>query len=119
MDNLQTLLQVSAKLFQHLTEIPESEKRDEYIEKIHSLLDERGIIIEQLQQQGFKIDVANRSHIMLAELDKGIQERLNKVMDAVKNDMKILRNSKKNEKQYMDPYSNIAVMDGRYYDKKN
>ena len=119
MDQIQTLLQVSAKLFQHLTQVPESEQRDEYIEKIHSLLHERGAIIELIQQQGFKVDLTNRSYIMLAELDKGIQERLQKVMNAVKDDMKVLQNAKKNEKQYMDPYSNIAVMDGRYYDKKN
>ena len=29
------------------------------------------------------------------------------------------RDNKKNEKQYMNPYSEIATMDGRYYDKKN
>lgn len=119
MEQTQALLQVSAKLYQHLTELPLSEQRDEYIEKIHALLDERGTILENIQQQGFIIDPANRSHVMLEELDKGIQERLQKVMNAVKDDMKVLQNAKKNEKQYMNPYSNVAVMDGRYYDKKN
>ena len=119
MDHTQQLLQVSAKLYQHLTEVPADEARDGYIDKIHSLLDERGILIETMQRNGFQIDSGNKSHTMLAELDKGIHERLDKVMKAVQLDLKDLQNAKKNEKQYMNPYSNVQVMDGRYYDKKN
>ncbi len=119
MDNTQQLLQVSAKLYQHLIEIPADEGRDVYIEKIHSLLDERGVLIETMQRNGFQIDYENKSHTMLAELDKGIRERLDKVMKVIQLDLKDLQNAKKNEKQYMNPYSEIAIMDGRYYDKKN
>ena len=119
MEYLQSLLQVSAKLYQHLTNVSEASERDEYIEKIHTLLDERGVIIKQLEQVGFTFDSSDRTHIMLKELDTGIQERLQNVMSAVKEDLKVLQNSKKNEKQYMNPYASVQVMDGRYYDKKN
>lgn len=115
----QQLLQVSAKLFQHLAQLPTDEQRDVHIEKIHQLLDERGILIEKMQLDGFQIDASNKSHAMLAELDKGIRVRLDKVMKAVQADLKDLQNAKKNEQQYMNPYANIQVMDGRYYDKKN
>ncbi|MBD8031479.1 MULTISPECIES: flagellar protein FliT [Solibacillus] len=119
MDNIQQLLQVSAKLYQHLASLPEEEKRDEYIEKINSLLDERGLIMEHLLLNHFVLDINNKSHAMLAELDKGIRERLNKVMKVIQNDLKGLQNAKKHEQQYMNPYANVQVMDGRYYDKKN
>ncbi|MCH7320657.1 flagellar protein FliT [Solibacillus sp. MA9] len=115
----QQLLQVSAKLYQHLTNLPTDEQRDEYIEKIHQMLDERGIMIEKMQNAGFHVDLENKSHAMLAQLDKGIRERLDKVMKTIQNDLKDLQNAKKNEKQYMNPYANVQVMDGRYYDKKN
>ncbi|WP_042471143.1 flagellar protein FliT [Bacillus ndiopicus] len=118
MDKLQQLLQVSAKLYQHLTEISSGEERDEYIEQIDSLLEERGACMQGLLADGFKFDSANRAHQMLAELDKGIRERLNKVMEAVKEDMKDLNNAKKNEKQYINPYASVSTMDGRYYDNK-
>ena len=59
MDNTQQLLQISAKLYQHLTEIPTDEARDIYIEKIHSLLDERGVLIEIMKQNGFQIDISS------------------------------------------------------------
>lgn len=119
MDNLQQLLQVSAKLYQHLTDIPAEEARDAHIEKINSLLDERGILMETMNSDGFQVDFGNKFHTMLAELDKGIRERLNKVMKAIQLDLKDLQNAKKNEKQYMNPYANVQTMDGRYYDKKN
>lgn len=115
----QQLLQVSAKLYQHLANIPTDEQRDEYIEKIHKMLDERGILIEKMQNDGFQISLENKSHAMLTELDKGIRERLAKVMQSIQADLKDLQNAKKNEQQYMNPYANVQVMDGRYYDKKN
>ncbi|MEC1178867.1 flagellar protein FliT [Metasolibacillus meyeri] len=118
MDKLQQLLQVSAQLYQYLTKIPLSEERDSYIERIDTLLDERGACMQDLLANGFKFDTTNRSHQMLAELDKGIRERLNKVMEAVKEDMKELNNAKKNEKQYINPYASVSTMDGRYYDNK-
>lgn len=119
MENTKQLLQISAKLYQYLTNLPKEEEREEYLEKIHTLLDERGILIEEMSQKGFRVDPSDKSHQMLVELDKGIRERLNKVMKLIQTDLKDLQNAKKNEKQYLNPYSNVQVMDGRYYDKKN
>lgn len=118
MDLTSQLLQVSAKLYQLLSDIPKGEERDKYIEDIHRLLDERGEIIFSLKQQGFQIQPECKNHLLLIQLDQGIRERLQLVMDAVKKDLKDLQNMKKNEKQYMNPYASVQVMDGMYYDKK-
>ncbi|MEK4424144.1 flagellar protein FliT [Solibacillus sp. FSL K6-1523] len=119
MEQVKVLLQISAKLYQHLAVIPKGDDREEYIEQINEQLDERGIIIEELRKQGFIANPEEKAHATLIELDKGIRERLNFVMKEVKHDLKDLQNSKKNEQQYMNPYASIQVMDGRYYDKKN
>lgn len=118
METIQQLLQISAKLFQHLTDIPKGEERESYIERINVLLDKRGAYILALKASGFNIDPDNRTHQTLAELDKGIRERLDKVMTTVKEDMKELNNAKKHEQQYINPYSNVSTMDGRYFDNK-
>ena len=115
---IKNLLQISAKLFEHLSTNPKSEDRDLFIEDIQEMLDQRGIIIEDLRAQGFTMDTSNKLHVTLAELDKGIRERLNKVLTVVKSDLKELQNSKKHEQQYANPYANIRTMDGMYYDKK-
>lgn len=118
MDTLQQVLQISAKLLKHLNEIPKGEFRSVYIDEINRILDERGALIEKLRLEGFQMDTGNKIHGTLAQLDKAIRERLDDVMKLVKLDMKDLQNSKKNEKQYMNPYSSVQVMDGMYYDKK-
>lgn len=118
METIQQLLQISAKLYQHLTDIPKGEERNGYIEKINNLLDERGAYIQALEEDGFKADPSSRMHQTLVKLDTGIREGLEKVMSAVKEDMKELNNAKKHEQQYINPYSNISTMDGRYFDNK-
>ncbi|RKQ12841.1 flagellar protein FliT [Ureibacillus endophyticus] len=118
MDNEQKLLQLSAKLYKFLESIPKGEKRDEFIQEADRQLDERGKIIELLGQDGFQLNPQNKVHLMLIELDKGILERLDTLKEEIKKDMKILQSSKKNEKQYLNPYSSVRVMDGMYYDKK-
>lgn len=115
---IQQVLQVSARLYELLGNTTPEDERDVTIEKINELLDQRGVEIQKLQQLGFVMDTTNKSHVLLAELDKGIINRLNAVMSVVKQDLKNLQNSKKNEQQYMNPYSNVRVMDGMYYDKK-
>lgn len=118
MDRTKDLLQVSAKLYQLLTSVPKGEERGQYIDNINNLLDERGKIIESLQNENIQLNQELKSHAMLIELDQGIRERLEIVMDVIKKDMKNLQNAKKNEQQYMNPYSSVRVMDGMYYDKK-
>ncbi|MEL4024113.1 flagellar protein FliT [Lysinibacillus endophyticus] len=118
MDNQQQLLQLSAKLYKFLETVPRGEERDDFIQEVDRQLDERGKIVFLLKEDGFQLDLQNKLHTMLIELDKGIRVRLDAVMEEVKMDMKTLQSAKKNEKQYMNPYSSVRVMDGMYYDKK-
>lgn len=115
---LQELLQISAKLYEQLSNLPSGDTRDSYIEDMNSKLDTRGEIMDALLKQGFKIDPTVKSHVTLLELDKGIRERLKNALLEIKQDMKVVQNAKKNEQQYANPYSNVQVMDGMYYDKK-
>jgi flagellar protein FliT len=115
---LTELLRVSTKLFELLSSDFNLDNRDNLIEAINTSLDERGQIVLQLKSAGVELKRGDTLHNTLIELDKGIKERLNNFMQLLKNDMKDLQNSKKNEQQYMNPYSNVRVMDGMYYDKK-
>jgi len=118
MQQIEQLLQTSANLFKHLGNIPKGEERDDYIIVINNMLDKRGTIMENLMKEGFRFDNQNRIHRTLLELDNGIKERLAVVMNTVKQDMANLQKTKKSEQQYYNPYSNVRVMDGMYYDKK-
>ena len=119
MQLINQLLQASANLYKFLGDIPKGEDRDDYVDTINNMLDKRGTIINGLKQEGFHFDEQDRIHRTLLELDNGIKEQLETVMDAVKQDMANLQKTKKSEQQYYNPYSNVRVMDGMYYDKKN
>ncbi|WP_016991531.1 hypothetical protein [Lysinibacillus boronitolerans] len=118
MQLIEQLLQVSANLYKLLGDIPKSEERDDFIDTINSMLDKRGSIIERLLQEEFTFESQNLMHRTLSELDNGINERLATVMNAVKQDIANLQKTKKSEEQYFNPYANVRVMDGMYYDKK-
>ena len=118
MDELNLFLQKSANLFKLLTVKPEEVYREEYIEEIHKMLDEREEIIQSLKQVGFKYDENNSQHKLLYELDSGIKERLNKFMDEIKDDIKELNLAKQKEIQYISPYQDLVNREGRYYDGK-
>ncbi|MER1959436.1 MAG: flagellar protein FliT [Solibacillus sp.] len=115
---LQSLLQISAKLYEKLVSDPEEAVRDEFIAEIQVLLDQRGELMEAAMKTGFSYNQDDKIHRMLLELDKGIRSRLERVMITIKEDMKNLQNAKKNEQQYTNPYGHVQVMDGMYYDKK-
>lgn len=117
MGPVERLLSISARLNEHLSTIPHGENREEFIEKINDLLDERGAIIEELKLSGKSLD-GHQLYKHLQELDRDIQEQLQKVMTAIKTDMRTLQQSKKTEQQYLNPYSSVRVMDGMYYDGK-
>lgn len=115
---IQALLQLSANLYEKLVNDPEVSVRDEFIEEVNELLDKRGVLMQQLSDAGFIYNRTSKAHRTLFELDKGIQERLNRVLNTIKKDMKELQATKKSEQQYNNPYGHVQTMDGMYYDKK-
>lgn len=117
-NNLTKLLRISEQIFEQLASLPEQEKRIDFIEEINSQLDKRGETIKLLMEQGFQINPKVELHQTLIELDAAIKNRLDVLMQGIKDDMRDLQNAKKNERQYMNPYSDVRVMDGMYYDKK-
>lgn len=115
---LNELLQKSAQLLKVLVEIAEQKERPENLDKITTLLDERGVIIEKIKQGGFRYDESNKMHTTLFELDKGIREKLDIIMQSIKDDIKDVQKSKKFERQYIDPYGDVRHLNARYYDGK-
>lgn len=98
--------------------IPKSDQRDDFLEKIDILLDERGQILETLRVENYRFNKDNKVHKILLDLDTGIRKRLDLIMQEIKDDMKQLKTIKQKEQQYLNPYSSVRVMDGKYYDKK-
>lgn len=73
MDTQQRLLQISAKLYKLLESVPNGDHRNEFIQEIGRLLDERGKLIELLVHNNVQLDSQNKIHVLLKELDAGIK----------------------------------------------
>jgi len=115
MGEVEQFLAVSEKLFSHLASIPSDEERTEFIDKINILLDAREEAIQRLE----KISISTHSsYNHLLELDKSINERLEKVMNVVKGDLKGLQQKKRHETSYTNPYAATQTLDGMYFDNK-
>lgn len=115
MGELEQFLGASEKLFSHLETIPSDEERTEYIDQINILLDAREEAVQRLDKT---IVSMHSSYNHLLELDKGINERLENVMNAVKGDLKGLQQKKRHETSYTNPYAATQTLDGMYFDNK-
>ncbi len=115
MSKVEQFLAASENLFSHLATIPSDEERTEFIEQINVLLDAREEAIQRLDKTTIS---THSSYNHLLELDKSINERLVKVMNAVKGDLKDLQQKKRHETSYTNPYAATQTLDGMYFDNK-
>ena len=115
MGEVEEFLEASEVLFSHLATIPSDDERTEFIDQINVLLDAREEAIQQLDKTTIS---THASYNHLLELDKGINERLEKVMNVVKGDLKDLQQKKRHETSYTNPYAATQTLDGMYFDNK-
>jgi len=115
MAEVDQFLHVSEKLLSHLESLPSDEERTEFIYQINVLLDAREEAIQRLDKTTIS---KHSSYNHLLELDKSINERLEKVMSVVKGDLKDLQQKKRHETSYTNPYAATQTLDGMYFDNK-
>lgn len=115
---LNALLKVSADLYELLSTIPEGTERDTLIFEIDEMIEERGELMDSLLEDNFQYDESNKLHETLLELDQGIRTRLTLHLNSIKSDLRDIQLTKQTEKNYSNPYADVRVMDGKYYDTK-
>lgn len=115
MGKVDKFLEASEDLLSHLATIPSDDERTEFIDQINVLLDAREEAIQQLDKTTISTH-ALYNHLL--ELDKSINERLEKVMNVVKGDIKDLQQKKRHETSYTNPYAATQTLDGMYFDNK-
>jgi hypothetical protein len=118
MEAVEKLLASSEVLYSHLAKLPKESQREAFIERIEWLLETRENDLLRIQKLS-KIEL-RQHHLatVLMELDKGIQERMEKVMDVIKKDIRDFQVKRKSDASYSNPYAATQTIDGMYYDKK-
>ena len=116
MSSVLEIYRITEQLFKLVEKSVNSDSRDDLIEKLTSLLEERELIIkgnirpkdDQEQQLSEQIIIWNKT----------IEVRLTQLKSQIQQDIMNLNKAKVTNRQYADPYQDVSVSDGMFYDKR-
>ncbi|MDZ5711486.1 hypothetical protein [Jeotgalibacillus haloalkalitolerans] len=107
---------ITRELFDVVNEQADTE-RDEIIEKVTSLLNEREVILAQVQKP-----VTPEDEVLAREIiqwNKVIEAELANIKLDIQKKIKQTGDKKQTAAKYNNPYANAEAKDGIYYDKRN
>ncbi|SDZ33823.1 flagellar protein FliT [Evansella caseinilytica] len=93
----------------------QEEERDEFIERLTELLDERGKLLSSFQREPADEEEKLLKHIIA--LQEKMKPKLEAELNSVKRDLAELKKKKETSRRYENPYSHTPI-DGAFIDKK-
>lgn len=117
MNRLQPVQEVTEQLATLLKQEVHAANRELVIEQATELIEKRGEHMTALEPPFTEEELAaGRALIPVNTL---IEKRMNELFESLKLEMKQLKQQKKSNRQYQNPYKDVAAMDGTYVDSKN
>jgi len=116
MNRVQTLYDLSEELRELLNKEITDKNRAEIIEETNELVEKREEYINALQPPytNEEKDLGKK----LIPLNTDIQEKMQKLYEALKLEMKNVRKQKKSNRSYVNPYASVRYTDGMFMDSK-
>lgn len=110
---LQKLVALTEEMERVLDDVTQK-NRQEKINKVIKLLNDRETALKELAGTTFKRDLV----IEQLQLDEArIVKKMEQVLSDIKNDMQMVQKKRKTTKNYINPYQNI-IQDGVFFDRK-
>jgi flagellar protein FliT len=109
------LFTVTKELHELLHQPISKEQRDETIEAIHRLLDERDSLIEKLQPPYSEEE--QELGMKMVSLNEAIHVKLKHLKQQIQQDLMVIKQKKTANQNYMNPYQPLSI-DGMFYDKR-
>lgn len=100
------------KLLEYITR----EQREEHINKLLELLDQRQIWIERIPSAVTATEQVLGREIV--QMNKEINHKLNIILRDIKTDIQKEKQKSVHAKKYLNPYQSISNLDGRFLDQK-
>ncbi|HEX6922324.1 MAG TPA: hypothetical protein VF149_00755 [Bacillales bacterium] len=111
---VEQLYNCTKKLHSHLSKgLPETD-REEYIERIESLLEERQ---QWIVEYSASSEGGNRTGHDIAEYEQEIQKMIGDMFEQIREDVHRLRRQKTTSQRYANPYRGGSA-DGMFLDKR-
>jgi flagellar protein FliT len=109
------LFAVTKELYECLHRPVSKEQRDEMIEVIQRLLDERDSLIGQLRPPYSEEE--QELGMQMVSLNEAIHEKLKHLKQQIQQDLTVIKQKKAANQNYMNPYQLLSI-DGMFYDKR-
>ncbi|KGX94096.1 hypothetical protein N781_01915 [Pontibacillus halophilus JSM 076056 = DSM 19796] len=113
---LKQLHDLTSQLYTHVQEVPKVAERDDYIERLTDLLNERSTLLEKVEKPVTEEEKQYARNIQ--DMDKEIQSKNQLVLQLIKKDLLALKKQKSQKQSYTNPYQHLSNYDGMYLDKK-
>lgn len=114
MDALVQFIKKTKELVSLLEEDFPVNQRDEQIQKMNQLLEDRQVILKEVPDLS---SLPEHTKLELRNLEHKLQLLMKKQKEKIKQDLKTLQLKKQKGNQYSNPYENLAA-DGMFLDKK-
>ena len=111
----QTLFSVTTQLAELTSKVPSQEKRDEVIEQIFALLDERDALLPKALPPNDEDERVLMNQIV--DLNNQINRSMNSILADIKKDLSGLKEQKKAHTRYINPYKSLNNVSA-FFDKK-
>ncbi|PMC36639.1 hypothetical protein CJ195_14485 [Bacillus sp. UMB0899] len=116
MSSVHEIHRITEKLLNLVEKQVDPTRREDIIEQITSLLEERELFIKENEKPQNEEEKQLGKQIVI--WNKIIIENLNQLKFQVQQDMVLLKKTSASTKQYANPYQDISVSDGMFYDKR-
>jgi flagellar protein FliT len=113
---LEKVYGITEQLFQLVSQPIAKDVRDECIEKITSLLENRDQLLSDVQPPFAKSD--QQLFQQIVTWNEIITKRFAEIKQQIQQDMMQLKKTKSSNQQYVNPYQGISTSDGMFYDKR-
>ncbi|MCF3943448.1 flagellar protein FliT [Oceanobacillus alkalisoli] len=117
MEALEKVYELTKKLIMLLEQPVTSKNRDDVIQQLNGLIEERGKCMEQLSPPYSEDEMKLGNEI--AQLNPKIQMKMEMLFTDLKTEMKQMKQQKKSQQSYTNPYKNFSTSDGTFLDRKN
>jgi|SRR5699024_9195212 len=118
MERLGALHQETVLLLQALRRLDEQHSnRDQIIQQIQTHIDNREEMISHVTDPYTKEEIKLGKQIVI--LNEEIKNRMNRLYQVIKKDMKQVQRRKEQNYSYINPYGKIKTTDGLYMDRKS
>lgn len=116
MNKVQKVYDITASIYQLLYEQDKEMEREQLIEKVNELIDQRQKEVDQLAPP--YSDAEMKLGQKTIQFDEAINKKMSALFKNIQQDIKEVQQRKVQNKSYINPYGKLKTTDGMYLDSK-